>query len=133
MRNILVHFLPAFRILTLRPKTAIGFHREKEIIEKPPPQKRKLQKRHTFDGVTINIHYNGPKGDNIGSKREISQRDHMTPRVAQIGRRDSQSSNRSRPNSVLSRPNTARYSRMSPPVVVARPISARLSKLEPSR
>jgi hypothetical protein len=105
-------------LLTLRPKTAIGI--EKESVEKPPPARRKLQTRHTFDGVTINIHYNGPRGDGSNKKR-----DSQLPTVP-ISRPSSRNSTKPRNSS---RPSTARVSRQTRISVTPRPLTARASKV----
>jgi hypothetical protein len=58
----------AFRLAVLnRPHTALGISSEKDGKATPPPIdnkvpiKRRLHTRHSFDGVTINVHFTGPK------------------------------------------------------------------------
>lgn len=113
------------RVTSLRPNTALGVSFEKEQKKKVPPLQRKFQTRHTFDGVTINILYNGPKGDNNGKKGTNGNGDKYSPRPrssqasrtsqgsSQGKRRDSVSRSRSSKSAQQSRPSTAKIPRVT--------------------
>ena len=96
------------RVTSLRPNTALGVSFEKEQKKKVPPLQRKFQTRHTFDGVTINILYNGPKGDNNGKKRTNGNGDKYSPRP-----RSSQASRTSQGSSQGKRRDSVSRSRSS--------------------
>ena len=126
----------------MRPKTALGVMGERDL-SKPPPQKRKLQTRHTFDGVTINI-ISKSKGDYENKKRHGD--DSSRPRSSHSRRRESRGATPalldappresiprdSAKSGAKPRPNTARLSCQRRPSVSnkkLRPISAHATKV----